>query len=184
MNEITKLKLILLIFLIFIFSCNKRNEKITAETKIEDNVKQQTDKAQKWLYSVFKCNNSEQYCFYLENEKEICTKRFYDFMSDSEEIYGASNLTVEELPSTLQKYTEKWSEIYTLRNENDGETWLFGRGNDDMENIKQVKISKISDLNYDVYVDYGNEIKTKSKVKLIEQNNSYKIDYCETKFED
>lgn len=59
--------------------------------------------------------------------------------------------------------------------------WLFGRGNDDVENIKQVKINKISPLKYSVFIDFGDGIKSKNIVTLVRENNTFKIDYCETK---
>ncbi|MEO5911570.1 MAG: hypothetical protein ABIP95_11825 [Pelobium sp.] len=133
-----------------------------------------------WLKNIFQCKNTAGFCFYLAKEKQLCTPRFYDFMTDSEELFGASNLTEEDYPETLKIYKEKWGKIYPLRTET--EPFLFGRGNDDMENIKEVKISKISDLNYLVFVDFGEDIKTNSKVKLTKKDKDFKIDYCETTF--
>lgn len=138
------------------------------------------DSGEQWLKNIFQCKNTSGFCFYLAKEKQFCTPRFYDFMTDSEELFGASNLSEAEYPETLKKYKEKWGKTYPLRT--DTEPFLFGRGNDDMENIKEVKISKISVLNYLVFVDFGEDIKTESKIKLVENDKDFKIDYCETVF--
>ncbi|WP_134386447.1 hypothetical protein [Flavobacterium psychrophilum] len=183
----------------FLISCNQKGEtqkelfntknlikkdssKVSSnptEEKIENN---DFDKPKEWLKNIFKCKNSDNNCFYLEKEKQVCTKKFYEFMIDSEELYGASNLTEEEYPNALKKYKKKWSGIYTLRDENTGEAWLFGRGQDDMENIKVVEIKKISDFNYSVFIDFGNNLKTQSMLIIVAENNEYKIDYCKTEF--
>ena len=139
-----------------------------------------TDAAKEWLKNLFKCRNGNKFCFYLETEEQATTKRFYEFMIDSEQIYGATNLSDEEMPLAKNKYQEKWSQIYPLRK--DMEPWLFGRGQDDMENIKNVKIEKISDLKYRVFVDYGDQYQTLNEVTLVKNKNSYLIDYCATEF--
>ena len=138
------------------------------------------DSGEQWLKHIFQCKNKSGFCFYLAKEKQFCTPQFYDFMSDSEELFGASNLSEAEYPGTLKKYKEKWEKTYPLRK--DTEPFLFGRGNDDMENIKEVKISKISALNYLVFVDFGEDVKTESKIKLVVKEKDFKIDYCETVF--
>jgi hypothetical protein len=181
----------------FLISCNQKKEsqkevlnsknlieenksKISSNDKGEPLENNESDKPKEWIKNIFKCKNSNKICFYLEKEKEVCTKQFYEFMIDSEELYGASNLTEEEYPNALKKYKEKWMKIYPLRK--DMETWLFGRGQDDMENIQEVLIKKVSELKYVVDIDFGENIKTKSIIKLVLNNENYKIDYCETKF--
>ena len=136
--------------------------------------------AQEWLESLFKCTNGNKFCFYLETEEKATTKRFYEFMIDSEEIYGATNLSEEEMPLARKKYQEKWSRIYTLRT--NMEPWLFGRAQDDMENIKNVKIEKIGDLKYRVFVYFDDSYRTLNEVTLVKNKNSYLIDYSTTEF--
>ncbi len=153
--------------------------KANSTSKISD-ANNAIDSDELWLKNIFQCENNSGFCFYLAKEKQFCTPRFYDFMTDSEELFGTSNLTEAEYPKTLEKYQEKWGKTYPLRK--DTEPFLFGRGNDDMENIKKVKITKISTLNYLVFVDFGEDIKTESKVKLIEKDKDFEIDYCETVF--
>lgn len=162
-------------------SHNNSSKSINTEQLLKSAVaSKKIDHGEQWLKSLFKCKNASKYCFYLATEEEVCTQRFYQFMIDSEELFGASNLSDEEYPNALNKYKQKWSKIYPLRK--DTELWLFGRGQDDMENIVDVKISKTSDLNYLVIVDFGEDMKTKSKVTLIEKAKDFKINYCETVF--
>lgn len=152
-------------------SCEK---KISEPTQ----TKQSKDLGEDWLKNIFKCKSSKGFCYDVDKENKICTKRFMNFLIDSNEIYGASNLTDEEFPAAEKKYKEKWSKIYPLYSD---EMWLFGRGNDDADNIKQVKINKISPLKYSVFIDFGDGIKSKNIVTLVRENNTFKIDYCETK---
>lgn len=143
----------------------------------------QNDSGTVWLGRIFKCKNEKAYCFYLEKEKNVCTKRFYHFMEDSEEIFGASNLTDTQYAAALKRYKKKWSKIYPLRTQE--EAWLFGRGNDDMEDIKEVRINKTDINKYNVYVDFGfAHPKTESQVVLVPTKHNFKIDYCETRFLD
>ena len=140
------------------------------------------DSAKEWLEGLFKCTNGNKFCFYMETEERATTKRFYQFMVDSEEIYGASALSEEEMPIAKKKYKEKWAKFYKLRK--DMEPWLFGRAQDDMENIKNVTIEKIADLKYRVFVDYGESYQTSNEVTLIKNKSSYLIDYCDTEYLD
>ena len=133
-----------------------------------------------WLRKIFKCENSIKLC--LPNETLVCTKRFYDFMVDSEEIFGASNLTETEYPIAVKNYKKKWLPIYELRV--DEEPFLFGRTGLDIDFLKEIKIEKISDLKYSVFVDFGESRKTSNVVTLIPFNDEFKIDYCKTKFLD
>lgn len=154
----------------------------TSNKDHQNQIASNIDQAAKvWLQNIFKCKNGNQFCFYLEKEEEVCTKRFYEFMIDSEEIYGASGLSEEELPAAKKKYTKKWSGIYPLRK--DMEPWLFGRAQDDMENIKTVKIEQISPLKFRVFVDYDS-YKTLNEVTLLQSNDSFLIDYCATEYID
>lgn len=149
------------------------NENVTEKSTVQDPAKE-------WLENLFKCTNGNKFCFYLETEEKATTKRFYEFMIDSEEIYGATNLSEQEMPLAKKKYQEKWAKIYTLRK--DMEPWLFGRAQDDMEHIKNVKIEKIADLKYRVFADFDDSYRTLNEVTLVKNKNSYLIDYCKTEF--
>lgn len=149
------------------------NENVPEKSKVQDPAKE-------WLESLFKCTNGNKFCFYLETEEKATTKRFYEFMIDSEQIYGATNIAQDEMPLAKKKYQEKWAKIYTLRK--DMEPWLFGRAQDDMENIKNVEIEKIADLTYRVFVDFDDSYRTLNEVTLVKNKNSYLIDYCKTEF--
>lgn len=158
---------------------NEQNIIWSEEKKINKNQAQDLGKI--WLQDLFKCDNSSGFCWFQEDEKDLCTERFYQFMIDSEEIFGASNLTDEERAEAERKYKENWSKIYPLRNGT--HTWLFGRGNGDIDVLKEVKIKKIEELKYEVFVDFGEgNYKTKSVVKLVPSGKNFKIDFCETVF--
>ena len=72
-----------------VFALNE-NEINTENIDAKDSVKL-------WLENLFQCRNGNQFCFYLETEEKATTKRFYQFMIDSEQIYGATNLSDEEM---------------------------------------------------------------------------------------
>jgi hypothetical protein len=128
---------------------------------------------------IFECKNSQsKYC--LPNETQVCTKRFYNFMIDSEEIFRASVLTESEHPKAVLKYKKKWSPIYELRN--DEEPFLLGRSGLDIDFLKDVKIKPISEKKYLVIVDFGESHKTENIVTLVPFNDNFKIDYCKTKY--
>ncbi|WP_336828781.1 hypothetical protein [Sphingobacterium multivorum] len=141
----------------------------------------QHQQAEDWLEEIFQCTGSAsgKYCYYLDKEDALCTKRFQAFLQDANEIYGPSNLTDEELPKAEAAYKAKWEKIYPLYT---AETWLFGRGNDDALDIKDVKIDKITESKFIVFIDYGDNIRTKNEVQLVHEQGSYKIDYCKTTF--
>lgn len=161
---------------------SKTEENLSSNQNTQKLIATNDDQAAKvWLQDLFKCRNGNQFCFYLEKEEEVCTKRFYEFMIDSEEIYGASALSEEEMPAAKKKYEKKWSGIYPLRK--DMEPWLFGRAQDDMENIKSVKIEQIAPLKFRVFVDYDS-YKTLNEVTLLQSNDSFLIDYCTTEYID
>ncbi|MGE8429950.1 MAG: hypothetical protein ACN6O7_18860 [Sphingobacterium sp.] len=141
----------------------------------------QNQQAETWLKAIFQCTDSAsgKYCYYLDKEEALCTKRFQAFLKDANEIYGPSNLTDEELPKAEAAYKAKWRGIYPLYT---AETWLFGRGNDDALDIKDVKIDRITESKFIVFIDYGDDIRTKNEVQLVHEQGSYKIDYCKTTF--
>lgn len=192
-------KTVIFVVTLFVFNaCSKKNE-VSKTSNSEPQVLQtpsdvkddktnadidNKDEAAEWLSDIFKCKDGQKHCFYIEKEKQLCTKRFYDFMTDSEEIFEASNLTEVERQIAEKKYKKKWSNIYELRTDETGAPWLFGRGNDDSESINDLKIEKLADLKYRVFVNYGDEMKTTSDVVLVLENGDYKIDYSKTKYLD
>lgn len=139
----------------------------------------QKDTAEEWLKEIFKTKESDRYFPDYNVEEKLCTKRFQEFIAESGELYGPSNLTDAEYPAAEKKYIAKWSGIYPIE---EREMSLFGRGNGDIGELKQLKINKIKEGIYDVFIDYGNGIKTQNEVTLVSENGAYKIDYCKTKF--
>lgn len=139
----------------------------------------QIDGGEEWLKNIFKTKNSDHSFPQYNVEEKLCTKRFQEFIAESGEIYGPSNLTDEEYPAAEKKYKAKWSKIYPIE---EREMWLFGRGNGDIGALKQLKISKIKDGIYQVFIDYGNGMQTQNEITLVSENGNYKIDYCKTEF--
>lgn len=138
-----------------------------------------TDDGEEWLKRIFKNNNSEKYFPDYNVEERLCTKRYQEFINECEAIYGVTNLTRAELDSAEIKLKLKWTDIYPIEEK---EMWLFGRGNGDIGELKELKIHKIADLKYKVFIDYGNQIKTINTVTLVPENGTFKIDYCWTEF--
>lgn len=188
-----KKHLTLCLSLFLISSCHQRNDKYdetrdTLQTKLADSLiieKKSTstpnhkDDAEQWLHSIFKTEKSDKYFPSPDVEEKLCTERFQEFIAESGEIYGPSNLTDDEYPAAEERYKEKWSKIYPIE---EREMWLFGRGNGDIGELEQLKISKIKDQIYNVFIDYGNGIKTRNEVTLVSENGDFKIDYCKTEF--
>ena len=199
-----KTLIILISAFLILHSCNQSKETAIAENNKTNRVSDSIDESEAvfaqheneintenidakdstklWLEGLFKCRNGNQFCFYLETEEQATTKRFYQFMIDSEQIYGATNLTDEEMPIAKKNYQEKWSNIYPLRK--DMEPWLFGRAQDDTVSIKEVKIEEIAYLKYRVFVEFDDSYRTLNEVTLVKNQNSYLIDYCKTEFLD
>lgn len=142
-------------------------------------VSNQKDHAEVWLKNIFKTKRSNQYFPEYNVEEKLCTKRFQEFIAESGEIYGPSNLTDLEYSGAEKRYKDKWSKIYPIE---EREMWLFGRGNGDIGELKQLKISHITEGLYHVFIDYGDGIKTQNEVTLVTENGNYKIDYCKTEF--
>lgn len=153
-------------------------DSIDAQSEYAHTLKQK-DTAEEWLRNIFKTKNSDKFFPDDNVEQRLCTKRFYAFILDSGEIYGPSNFMDEEYSVAEKKYKDKWSDIYPME---EREMWLFGRGNGDIGELKQLKISKVKEQIYHVFIDYGNDIKTKNEVTIVTENGVYKIDYCKTEF--
>ncbi len=190
----SKIYLTLYLLLFFLGSCNQKNKEVYDKTM--KNTEQQTidslsiqnknvseseqkDAAEEWLKNIFKTKDSDQFFPEYNVEEKLCTKRFHEFISESGELYGPSNLTDAEFPVAEKEYKAKWSKIYPIE---EREMWLFGRGNGDIGELKELKISKNKQGIYDVFIDYGNGVKTQNEVVVVFENGNYKIDYCKTQF--
>lgn len=137
--------------------------------------------SEEWINRIFKSENKSNK-FYFPVEKNVCSSRFMEFMSESEEVFGASNLDVSERAKAEKEYLKKWKNIYPS---NEDANWLFGRGNglmgDGTDILKDVKIKKITNLEYNIDVDFG-DYKTTNLVKLIPNSQSFLIDYVRTTY--
>lgn len=191
MNK-TYLALYLLLFLLS--SCNQKNKEDynnpmkNKEQKAIDSMttqnknaseSEQKDAEEEWLKNIFRTKNSDQFFPDYNVEEKLCTKRFQEFISESGELYGPSNLTDAEFPVAEKKYKAKWSAIYPIE---EREIWLFGRGNGDIGELQQLEISKLKNKVYRVFIDYGDDIKTENEVTVVSENGNFKIDYCKTQF--
>ncbi|MDM1293312.1 hypothetical protein HX021_03270 [Sphingobacterium sp. N143] len=141
------------------------------------------DPAKEWLVQIFDCEHGtqEKYCYNLAQEDTLCTARFKEFLHDSNEIYGPTNLTEAELVEAESRYKAKWAKIYSLYTQ---EMWLFGRGNDDPLHVNSIEVKELSDNRYTLTIDFADHIKTMNEVQLVQENNAYRIDYCKTTFID
>lgn len=180
------------ISLVLMASCNQRKDStqhaqnkpkqdttglVHAESSSSAVTPQET--AEQWLKSIFKTKDSEKYFPDYNVEEKLCTKRYQDFIAESGELYGPSNLDDSQFLAAEKKYKAKWSGIYPISEQ---EMWLFGRGNGDIGELKALTISKVKDLVFRVVIDYGAGIKTENEVTLVAEDGTYKIDYCKTEF--
>lgn len=153
----------------------KKNDSIVNYTPIEKENKSSPiviDSGEEWLKSLFV---NKQF----PDENKVCTKRFLEYMSDKGSIWGPSNYSEEEAVVAEKVFRKKYGGIYKILED---ENWLFGRGNGGEDKVQKFKISKISELNYTVFIDFGDNVKTNNNVILVKSGDSYKIDFCETKF--
>lgn len=158
---------------------NVSNDSINVQSE-KALVQADMDKGEVWLRNIFKTKTSDKFFPDYNVEERLCSKRYQEFIADAAEIYGPSNLTDAEFPQAEKKFKEKWSAIYPIE---EREMWLFGRGNGDITELKELKIAKIKDSLYRVFIDYGDGYVTDNELRLVLENGDYKIDYCKTVFE-
>lgn len=140
-----------------------------------------TDAAEAWGKSIFKSERSDRYFPDYDMEEKYAGKRFYEFITDTAEIYVPSNKTDAEYEAAERAYKLKRSRIYPIE---EREMWLFGSGNGDMGELNELKISKLKEGIYQVYIDYGGGSITFNEITVITENGKYKNDYCKTQFLD
>lgn len=170
-----------LLLLCISISCNLHSDK-KEDTNFEkdfDN-KQQISSGEKWLKSIFQCNNGIDYCF--PDEEKVFTERYYQYFIESLEIFEYPDFETENEQIIAEKaYKKKWKDIYPL----DVEVISpFGRGNGLVsgQKLKNVRITCISDQKYTIIIDYGEGIKTSTEVTLVPNGNSFLIDYMKSNF--
>ena len=164
-------------------SCNQTSDKKeegksdSLEVAIND---KEFASGETWLESIFECDNGKGYCF--PDEEKVFTERYYQFFIESLEIFEYPDFENEEDQIAVEKaYKNKWKDIYPL----DKEVWApFGRGNgvEAGDKLEDVTITLISDLEYNVVVDYGGGAVFSNDVVLVESGDSFTIDYIETEF--
>ncbi len=172
----------LLLFTI-LTSCNQLSVK-TEENKsgslqkATDN--QQISSGEKWLKSIFHCDDGSNYCF--PNEEKVCTKHYYEYFVESLGIYEYPDFETENDQIAAEKaFKNKWKDIYP---QDAVVLSPFGRGNgvETGMKLKNVNIIPHSDLKYTVVIDYSDEIKTTSEVTLIANGRSFLIYYMKSEY--
>ena len=137
-----------------------------------------SDSGGKWLESIFQCENGEGYC--LPNEREVFTERYYQFYEESYGIFEFPFFdTEDEEIAAKDAFKKKWKEIYPL----DNYVWPpFGQGNgmEPGDKLKNVTISRISNLKYSVLVEYSFGLVFSNKLVLVPSGDTFLIDYIET----
>ena len=172
-----------ILMLILSTGCNQNSYK--TEGNKSDSLKeavndQPNSSGEKWLKSIFQCNNGSDYCF--PNEEKVCTKRYYEYFVESLGIYEYPDFETDNEQVAAEKaFKNKWKDIYP---QDAAILSPFGRGNGvetGME-LKNVNIIFHSDYKYTVVIDYSDGIKTTSEVTLIANGNSFLIDYMKSEY--
>lgn len=137
-----------------------------------------SDSGEKWLNSIFQCENGTDYC--LPNDRDVFTERYYEFYLESLEIFEYPNFdTKEEEVAAKESYRKRWTGIYPL----DHYIWSpFGRGNgmDAAERLENVTITRISNLEYNVLVEYLDGNVFSNDLLLVSSGDTFLIDYIAT----
>ena len=175
--------ILLLLLFTFLYGCEKISEVNTELTENEDHKKTEINDSSQdaqglvWLQSIFTCQTFPgKYCL-PENEEEIFSERFYEFLLEGWEMQAGYNDT--EFRKLEDKRQEKWGEIYPdLVKE---EMMPFGRGQDVITSLYNLEIQTLGDLEYDVYVHHHGDNATQNVVRLVPVGDSFRIDYLETK---
>lgn len=164
-----------ILLLSFSTSCRPSSSKKEDATSESENTS-----GEKWLKSIFQCDNGSNYCF--PDEEKVCTKRYYEFFIESLSILEYPDFETEVAQIVAQKaYKNKWKDIYPL----DVEVLSpFGRGNglESGQKLENVSITSLPDTKYTVIINYGEGIKTTTELTLVPNGNSFLIDYMKSDF--
>lgn len=167
-----------LLFAIVILSCensksDKPNTIITTESKTE------SYEALTWLQSIFKCETQvHQFCF--PNEEKVLTKNLREFLIESNQfLMNSYDMNSIDKNYFTKKLKNKWPDYAPLKEE----TWAFGRGNGDIEYLKNVEIEPLGNLRFLVKIDFTDDFSTDNEVKLVKTEKGFFINSIETKKE-
>ncbi len=155
----------------------QENKSESVEEVIND---QEISSGEEWLKSIFLCDNGNGYCF--PDEEKVTTKRYYEFFIESLAIREYPMFETEEEEIAAEKeYVNKWKDIYPLKED---VSYPLGRGNgsghgDPLENVT---ITPLSDMKYNVFINFGGTIKAITEVTLVTHEDSYLIDYMESEY--
>lgn len=158
-------------------SADKQESNAGSVEKVIDEKQLSSEEA--WLKGIFsQCKSGNGYC--LPDDEKVFTKRYLEFYQDQLETFEYPDFsTEEEWISAKKAYSNKWQDIYPL----DKEIWPpFGMGNGMMtgDSLENVTISKISDLEYSVLVEYRDGEVFSNKLLLKPLGDTFLIDFIET----
>lgn len=172
---------------IFVFtistSCNQfsaKKEENKSDSFKEVINEQQISSGEKWLKSIFECDNGNGYCF--PDEEKVTTERYYEFFIETIGITEYPMFETEEEKIAGEKeYKNKWKDIYPLH---EYISYPFGRGNGSGhgDHLQNVTITPLSDMKYNVLINFGGTLKAITEVTLVAHDNSYLIDYMESEY--
>ncbi|NLC26450.1 MAG: hypothetical protein GX777_07510 [Fastidiosipila sp.] len=144
---------------------------------------QQVSAGEAWLQSIFsQCKSGHGYC--LPDSDKIFTKRYMAFYQEQLQIFEYPDFTTEdELLAAKKAYKNKWENIYPLGQD----VWTpFGQGNGMMagDTLENVSITRLSDLQYKVLVEYRDGEVSSNDLLLIPSGGAFLIDFIETSFKE
>ena len=162
--------------------CNQQSNEAVGNRSdsLKATTDQQISSGEKWLKSIFQCQNENDYCF--PDEEKVCTARYYEFFIESLEIFEYPDFETEnERIAAEEAFKRKWEGIYPV---DVPVLSPFGRGNgiESGQQLENVAITSHFDMKYTVTIDYGGGIKATSEVTLIGNDDSFLIDYMKSDF--
>lgn len=160
------------------------NKEVSTPAVVKETTdKQQVSASEAWLQNIFsQCKSGHGYC--LPDDEKIFTKRYMEFYQEQLEIFEYPDFATEaELLAAKKAYKKKWKDIYPLGQD----VWTpFGQGNGMMagDTLEDVSITRMSDLQYNVLVEYRDGEVSSNDLILIPSDGAFLIDFIETTFKE
>lgn len=145
----------------------------SAETTQTASITDTEQVALQWLTRLFTCRDGSGHCF-PDLDTEITTERMNEFWGEAIELYGGYfEGSDEELQAAIERYRQKWSGIYPLKEDDYN---FFGAGNGDTDKLNDVRITPMGDLKFHVFIDFG-YASSHTDVTLVKHADGFLIDY-------
>ena len=164
-------------------SCNQSAGKTVKgkSARLKETISEQHILAgERWLKSIFNCQDGIGYCF--PNEESVLTEQYYQFFIESLRIFEYPDFETEKEQIVAEEaYRNKWKDIYPLGKE----IWYpFGRGNgvEPGFKLKNVVITHLSDLIYSVMIHFGEDDLFLSTLSLVASGGEFLINYIESEY--